>query len=336
MNSDSHSTASLLSDYRVSWKASLQRLVKFLLGELVSVETWEGKEIVVIQSKGWVLVQVSSIKSDQDGRQNVNIIFENTPRSLEICKDHSAIVIIAVIFGTGYEQRPGMLAVRTSPSMESFLRGFLLVWDWGKSPEYLQGRARYEASVETNTLVPGYLKEALSKAIRLHNAALILRDLEEYKEAEKRQKEAIEGYKVAFREEDPQTLAAYGDLALIYKIQRRWLDVEKLFFLKVIETTRGVQGTGHQDTLSSIANPALIYIDKVSLTTEELEIMEDLVKFPIKQFVRIKVLDLIEASGIWLGRPVATSGPGTGYRMLDTGSGYWIVGYWGFSGLLGA
>jgi hypothetical protein len=42
---------------------------------------------------------------------------------------------------------------------------------------------------------------SFDQATRTWNIALILGDLEEYKKAEKRLREAIKGYKIAFREE---------------------------------------------------------------------------------------------------------------------------------------
>lgn len=55
MSSDNLTKAGLLPDYNVSWKELLQHLAEFLLPENTSVETWDDKEIVVIESKGCVL-----------------------------------------------------------------------------------------------------------------------------------------------------------------------------------------------------------------------------------------------------------------------------------------
>ncbi|KAH7082696.1 heterokaryon incompatibility protein-domain-containing protein [Paraphoma chrysanthemicola] len=58
MSSDDLSEANLLPNYRDRWENLLQRLVKFLLSEKISVETWSDKEITSIKSKGCVLDRV--------------------------------------------------------------------------------------------------------------------------------------------------------------------------------------------------------------------------------------------------------------------------------------
>jgi hypothetical protein len=277
----------------------LQRLVEFILFKGVSVETWDDREIAVIQSKGCILGQVSSVEDDSAryDRQHLNVVFNNTPKSLEyereygtrwilqasaksirkrdfVCllqgaskpittrayKDHFAIIIIAVTLRqsvrteSGYVERQEPLA-----SAKSFLRDFLLVWNWEKSQGNLQNQARYQTSVEINYLVPEYLNTASNKAVGSCDVALALGDSREHEEAEKRLQEAIEGCERAFGKENPHTLAGIDGLALIYKSQQQWTKAEDLF-LQVIQTRKRVQGMDHQDTLSSIANLASTYI----------------------------------------------------------------------------
>jgi len=88
MSSDNLSTAGLSPDYRVPWKELLQRLVKFLLGKQVSVETWDDRETAIIGSRGCVLGQVSLVGSDQDNRQNMSINFKNTSQHLGYAKKY--------------------------------------------------------------------------------------------------------------------------------------------------------------------------------------------------------------------------------------------------------
>ena len=87
---DNLSEASLLPNYGVPWKEVLQQLIKFLLCKQVSVETWDNREMAVIKSRGYVISQVSSVKSDWDNRQNVNIIFKNTLEHLGYNKERKA------------------------------------------------------------------------------------------------------------------------------------------------------------------------------------------------------------------------------------------------------
>jgi hypothetical protein len=70
MSSDDLSKANLLPNYEVEWEELLQRLIKFLLYEKISVETWSGKEIAVIRSKGCILGRIALVQNivSLDGR----------------------------------------------------------------------------------------------------------------------------------------------------------------------------------------------------------------------------------------------------------------------------
>lgn len=85
MSSDDTNTAGLSPDYKVPWKTLLQRLLEFILFKELSIETWDEREIAVIKSKGCIFGQVSSVENDSAryDRQHVNVVFNNTPRSLE-------------------------------------------------------------------------------------------------------------------------------------------------------------------------------------------------------------------------------------------------------------
>ena len=224
MSSDDLSATDLSPDYRVLWKELLQRLVKFLLGKQVSVETWNDREMAIINSKGYVLGQVSLVKSGWDDRQNVNINFKNTSQHLGhkeykahwnlqasvksvrkgdiICllqgalkptiirpyEDHFAVIMIAATFPEA--MRTESDSDRWPDFLCDFPRDFPLVWNWGKASDRLQDQEDYESLMEANRRVPERSQKELEnykrKATRLYNIALILEDLEEYKEAEER------------------------------------------------------------------------------------------------------------------------------------------------------
>ena len=69
MSLDDPSKASLQPDYTKPWEELFKQLVKFILGTDVFVKTSSQK--AVIESKGCILGQVSSVRSGD--RQNVNI-----------------------------------------------------------------------------------------------------------------------------------------------------------------------------------------------------------------------------------------------------------------------
>jgi hypothetical protein len=121
MSSDDPGKAGLQPDYKISWEGLFQKLVKFILGEDVLVET--SSQTAVIKSKGCILGQVSSVISDN--RQSVNITSTNTawssrewslqasaksvqkgdivcllkgaskPTIIRLCRDYFAVVVIA-------------------------------------------------------------------------------------------------------------------------------------------------------------------------------------------------------------------------------------------------
>lgn len=82
MSSDDLSIAGLEPDYNVPWKTLMRSLVKFLLGDQASIDTWDDRESAVIKSKGCVLGVVSPRESNiyLGGRQNVEAVFNNTSK----------------------------------------------------------------------------------------------------------------------------------------------------------------------------------------------------------------------------------------------------------------
>lgn len=77
MSSDNPNKAGLQPDYNISWEELFPRLVKFVLGENISVET--SSQRAVIKSKGCILGQVSLVR--RDNTQTVKIKSSNTARN---------------------------------------------------------------------------------------------------------------------------------------------------------------------------------------------------------------------------------------------------------------
>ena len=242
MSSDDLSKIDLLPDYRVPWEELLQRLVKYLLYEKISMETWGGdREITVIKSKGCILGKVVSVESNtaQDDREGVDIIFKNRegstrwtlqvsaksiqegdficllqgalkPTIIRLYQDYFGIIIITA--------RPpknipiGRGCIKWSELLESgipFTRDFLLVWDWENRLGEFQRLESYEALLQKNNRVLEYLTEIeghLDKATRIWNVALILGDLEEHQEVHEKLQEVIESFEIALGVEDSYRL----------------------------------------------------------------------------------------------------------------------------------
>jgi hypothetical protein len=330
MSSDDPNTAGLLPDYAVPWEKLFQRLIKYILFEGVSVETWGEREIAIIKSKCCILGQISSVKSDsvRFDRQYVEVVFNNEPWSLEymreygsrwilqasakpvqkhdfVCllqgaskptiirrqKDHFAIIMIGATLWRYAQTESGHLNPQNAlPLTQSFSREFLLVWNWEESQKISQDRVKYESSTEINTLVPEYLKTASDKAARSYDVVLVLGDSQEYKEAQKRLQEEIKSRETTFGKEDLNTLALTERLAMIHKNQRQWTEAKDLL-LELIKIRQRVQGIDHQDTLGSTANLASIYIDQVYRNSELEKVKASLLE-RIRDNVKITEIDV--------------------------------------------
>ena len=79
------SEASLKPNYNLEWKIIMQHLIKFILSNKVSVDTWNDKTIAVIKSKGCILGKVVKVESDPSSGGNsqcIEAIFRNTSPKL--------------------------------------------------------------------------------------------------------------------------------------------------------------------------------------------------------------------------------------------------------------
>jgi hypothetical protein len=191
MCSDELEEAGLKPDYTLPWKILLQRLVKFLLGNHVSVNTWEDKETAVINIKGCILGKVSKVEINVGlgGGQTLEAIFENTskrlgymmnasarwtlptsgkliqkgdlvcllqgalkPTIIRLREDHFAIVMIAAIPPEHLQTKRGVVNWSELPQSAPYTRDFPLVWDWEISLEEFQDPGKYEVFMQTNNL----------------------------------------------------------------------------------------------------------------------------------------------------------------------------------------
>lgn len=73
MSSDDTNTAGLEPNYKLAWAELSQRLVRFLLGNRVTVGTAENTGVAIIKGKGCVLGTVSSINTTQGWETEVAI-----------------------------------------------------------------------------------------------------------------------------------------------------------------------------------------------------------------------------------------------------------------------
>ncbi|KAG4440664.1 hypothetical protein IFR05_003862 [Cadophora sp. M221] len=241
------------ADYKVSWKELFQKLVKFILGNYISVEIpddSDDSQRAVIKSKGCVLGQVSLVESDD--RQNVIITFTSKnagwclgdemkwtlqasaksiqerdivcflqgaskPTIIRLYKDHFAIIVIAV---TPLKESESPKQLELLKSITHFPRDFLLVWNWEQLLEESQDREESKNWM------------SFDQATKTWNVALILGDLEEYETAEKRLREAIKGYEIAFGQKQSILKSQYGLTPLSWAAGNGYIDVVNLLLAK--------------------------------------------------------------------------------------------------------
>ena len=237
MSSDNPNQADLQPDYEASWQTLFLRLIKFVLGHNVSVETSYHNQRAVVRGKGCALGAVSSMRS-HDG-QVVTLMINGSrsfggaemewtlqasaksirkgdvvcflqgaskPTIIRLCKDYFDVVVISanlLIKGGGTGRQDAF------KSLVEFPRDFTLVWDLERLLEESQDREELETLTETDRQEPKRLKpnsaNYFDKATRTWNVALVLEDLPYGRLANERFYEAVEGYEKVFGKEHSAT-----------------------------------------------------------------------------------------------------------------------------------
>ncbi|RYP41510.1 hypothetical protein DL767_001015 [Monosporascus sp. MG133] len=284
MSSDDHIPAGLSPDYGILWKDLFHRLVKFLIGEQASVETWEGKEIAVIKTKGCILGKVSSVENggDWNDRPRVGVISKNTPGYLGQNEEwrgrwtlHASAKsildgdVVCLLQGASkptiirlFEDYCAVIAIAADMdwpnplrSVTTFPRDFLLVWDWEKPWGRLEDGEEYECFI--NSRVPQHAKTEsdndLDRATRVLKTGLIFTDSEKYEEADKILGKAIEALGRISSKEHPQTLAAVDNLVSMYRDQDHWNLASKLRAMTDIIWRRGVYSQVTESVMINVA-----------------------------------------------------------------------------------
>jgi hypothetical protein len=213
MCSDNLETAGLEPNYDIGWKLLVHRLTRFILGDQVSVDTWEDKEIALIESKGYILGQVSWAKSNtKSSGQILQATFKgkfechdwtlpnsavsiqtgdyicllqgaSKPTIARLCDNYFMIIMIAaappqkIQAGDCVVEEVNWLKLLQSVSL---LYDFSLVWDWGFQGK-VQGRGGYDELINTRPLEwsMSKLEIQLRNAMRIRNVARMLQDLGE-------------------------------------------------------------------------------------------------------------------------------------------------------------
>jgi ankyrin repeat protein len=233
MSSDDRSTAELKVDYEASWGEVFQKLIKFSLSEQISVSTWDGVEVAVIEAKSNVLGEVSTVREDatRDDRQHVDITWRSTPSHFDTKEKQSSHFtfqasakaikegdVICLLQGasrpTIFRRRNEFLTIimiavpRTDDlrkrlaSITTFPHDLVLVWDWDESRRKSQGGEDYADFINSRgvprcPVTTCQCLDSLDKATRLWNLGLVLNRVGRYEEAVKNIRKAVEIYGIA-------------------------------------------------------------------------------------------------------------------------------------------
>ena len=210
-------------NYESSWKDLFWKLVDFSLSNAVSISTWDPKEVAVIETKSYVLGEVSSagedveitwktvpghsdVKAERSSRfalqasakvikkGDIVCLLEGASRRTTIIRACDGFSTIIRIAGPPTDRLPiWSNSITTSPT------NLLLVWDWDESERNSQGGEGYEYFLSSRE-VPKCPKtecrchDHLDKAVRLWNFGILLNTVRRYEEAVKNLRKAVEVY----------------------------------------------------------------------------------------------------------------------------------------------
>ncbi|RBA15408.1 hypothetical protein FPRO05_12482 [Fusarium proliferatum] len=239
MSSDDPSEAGLYVDYTIPWSQVFHRLVKYVLSQSVSVKTWSDRELAVIDGKGLVLGEVSSVQRDPawEDSQEVTIAWKNAyveagrmsswavqasakniqagdivcilqgasrPTIIRLCHPYWAVVMISVP-PTDSIARDGK-GIEWSEVLQSvtrFSHRFVLVWDWEMHPNESLGdqETKYE-ELMVKEMKKGSMTDKLYIIAILANIGFVLQDLERPAEAEKYVRRSLRNFDKALKNVD--------------------------------------------------------------------------------------------------------------------------------------
>lgn len=186
--------ARLLPDYNIQWEELLKRLIRFILGGQISIRTWPGREMAIIQGKAWVLGVVSladekklyvtpkaallpaqwapqpSAKPVQAG--DLICLLQGAARPIIIRpqEGHFSVIVISVTSLGSFERGSSGNGGQSQSALSPLLYDLSLVWSW-------------EHSQTTDWLDRN--EGSLIKATRMRKTALVLQVGELDEEAER-------------------------------------------------------------------------------------------------------------------------------------------------------
>jgi hypothetical protein len=243
MSSDDPIAAGLSPDYTVPWDTLLERLIRYLLGQQVSIATWIDVEMAVIQSYGYVIGKVTAVADTQDqSKQEVTLLLRDQWGELGLetrwhlppsAKSVQAGDIVCLLTGAlnptiirPYRDYFSIIIVTAPTPQGRSLSGgqcdFLLVWDWEDVSARME-EEYYEAFMKIRR--PGYLDTQSSgpehSVKRSLNMTKTLEEAEDYQAAEDRLRRFVESNKRQSGADSSHLLECESKLASLRQILER-------------------------------------------------------------------------------------------------------------------
>ncbi|KAH6663786.1 hypothetical protein B0J14DRAFT_630682 [Halenospora varia] len=96
ISSDNPSIAGLLPDYKIPWKELFKDIVRYILGKDISIKISKDSQRAIIKSKGYILGQVSLVRSGDRQRHDIICLIQgaSNPTIIRLYKDHFAIIVV--------------------------------------------------------------------------------------------------------------------------------------------------------------------------------------------------------------------------------------------------
>ncbi|KAK3348909.1 heterokaryon incompatibility protein-domain-containing protein [Lasiosphaeria hispida] len=284
MSSDDWLPDGLLPNYEQPWEDLLQRLVRYLIGDQVSVETWPDTEMVVVRGVGRILAAISDIsfvagtqvasltptKSSGWAGLDGGLPLQAWAKPLQVgdlvCILQGALgpVIVrphADYFSIVVTCPPFTVENEDLNPEQGLEYNFLLVWDWETEPEISPGKES-EFAGWLGRRVPQCLNEeaqALAgKQVRLRDKAFILEDMGEYEQASLAFLEVGNSFQQDLGKENLYTLEAKERIALLHNKMGE-ADKASAMLQEIMKARKGLQGVGHADTFKSVLHLVAIY-----------------------------------------------------------------------------
>ncbi|KAK0639910.1 heterokaryon incompatibility protein-domain-containing protein [Cercophora newfieldiana] len=315
MSHDGQAEASLSPDYGVPWELLFARLVRFLTGTQVSIQTWPAREVAVISGRATILGNVVAVDHGPHGqgdqqRAHVSLcdLLGTRPRFPRlghgrggeqtwdlppsadpiqvgdiICQLDGAagLSILRLRQGPRFWLRVVMLAIprpRLAPDGRDFpSRHLFLVWDWEE--DSLSLSLSLSEGETTVASAASQTAEELQRMERLEAIASVLQDVGDYSNAIGvviHMKNLLTALQGGGTAAMMGVLAMRERLAAIYQAARQW-ELARDELAAVILSRMQVQGAAHVDTMQSRSRLAVLLRDWGALGPQKLDVMERII-----------------------------------------------------------